>query len=44
MSRFLHSRNDKEVIAAWKSDLNRLLQVFNVCSACFHLIATDSPS
>ena len=30
VSRYLHARNDKEKIAAWKLDLNRLLQVFNV--------------
>ena len=31
VSRFLHSRDDKDVIVAWKSDLNRILHVFNVC-------------
>ena len=40
-SRFLHSRDDKDVIVAWKSDLNRLLHVFNVCSARVCLVATD---
>ena len=30
VSRFLHSRNDKDTITAWKSDLNRILNVFNV--------------
>ena len=29
-SRLLHARNDKETITAWKSDLNRILHVFNV--------------
>lgn len=29
-SRLLHAKNDKETIAAWKSDLNRILHVFNV--------------
>ena len=43
-TRFVHSRNDKDVIATWKSDLNRLLRVFNVCSACLRLAATDFPS
>ena len=33
ISRFFHSRDDKDAIAAWKSDLNRILHVFNVCSA-----------
>ena len=32
-TRLFHAKNDKETIAAWKSDLNRILQVFNVCSA-----------
>ena len=32
-SRFLHSRDDKDAIAAWKADLNRILHVFNVCLA-----------
>ena len=31
-SRLFHARNDKEIIAAWKSELNRILVVFNVCS------------
>ena len=33
-TRFFHSRNDKDVIAGWNSDLNKLLQVFNVCLTC----------
>ena len=33
VSRFLRSWDDKNTIAAWKSDLNRILHVFNVCSA-----------
>ena len=32
-SRLLHAKNDKETIVAWKSDLNRILHVFNVRSA-----------
>ena len=38
--RFFRSRDDKDAIAAWKSVLNRILQVFNVCSApsCFAVI------
>ena len=31
-SRFLHTKSDKETIAAWKKDLTRVLQVFNVRS------------
>jgi len=33
LSRLAHAKNDKELIAAWKSDLVRILQVFNVRSA-----------
>ena len=31
VSRLIHSKNDKEKIAAWKLELDRILQVFNVC-------------
>ena len=31
VSRFFHSSDDKDAIAAWKSDLNGILHVFNVC-------------
>ena len=30
--RFILTKSDKEKIAAWKQDLLRVLQVFNVCS------------
>ena len=30
ISRHFHAKNDKDKIAAWRSDLNRILQVFNV--------------
>jgi len=33
LSRLAHAKNDKETIAAWKLDLIRILQVFNVRSA-----------
>ena len=32
VSRLFHAKNDKEKVAAWKSDLNRILHVFNVRS------------
>ena len=35
VSRLIHARNDKETVAAWKLDLNRILHVFNVCSVTF---------
>ena len=31
-SRLVHAKNDKEVIAGWRSDLNEILHVFNVRS------------
>ena len=31
-TRFIHARNDKDTIADWKSDLNRILVIFNVRS------------
>ena len=33
VSRHLHARNDKDKIAGWRLDLNRILHVFNVRSA-----------
>ena len=42
-SRFFRSRDDKDVIAAWKSDLNRLLCIFNVCSPRLRPTVTDFP-
>ena len=32
ISRLFHAKNDKETIAGWKLDLNRILHIFNVCS------------
>ena len=31
-SRLFHANNDKEMIATWRSDLNKILHVFNVRS------------
>jgi len=31
-SRIIHARNDKDVIAAWRVELNGVLHVFNVRS------------
>ena len=39
LSRLAHARNDKETIATWKLDLNRILHVFNVCSAIAVLLS-----
>ena len=30
--RLLHAKNDKETIATWKSDLSKVLLIFNVSS------------
>ena len=35
VSRFVHARNDKETITTWRSDLNRILHIFNVRSVVF---------
>ena len=35
VSRHFHAKNDKDKIAAWKSDLVRILHVFNVRSITF---------
>jgi hypothetical protein len=32
VTRLLHAKNDKETIAAWKLDLNKILLIFNVRS------------
>ena len=43
-SRLAHAKNDKEVVATWRSDLNRVLHVFNVCStASFQQSLTPPP-
>ena len=31
VSRAFHVKNDKNAIAGWKRDLDRILQIFNVC-------------
>jgi hypothetical protein len=32
VSRLFHAKNDKEAIAAWRQDLNKILHIFNVRS------------
>jgi hypothetical protein len=32
-SKFLHAKNDKEAIASWRQDLDRLLNIFNVSTS-----------
>jgi hypothetical protein len=43
VSRLLHASNDKEMIAAWKSELNRILVIFNVCSVRSCSVVANSP-
>ena len=35
ISRLLHAKSDSDTLAAWRSDLNRILHVFNVRSTTF---------
>ena len=42
-NRFLHARNDKDIIAGWKSDLKGILQVFNVGSVHSCVVIINSP-
>ena len=42
-SRLWHARNDKEMIAGWKSELNRILVIFNVCSVYSCFVVANSP-
>ena len=35
VSRLVHAKSDKDTIAAWKLDLNRILLIFNVRSVTF---------
>ena len=39
ITRHLHAKNDKERIAAWRLDLNRILHVFNVCPIASALLS-----
>ena len=41
LSRFFHSKNDKEVIATWKADLDRILHIFNVRFVVYALLLCD---
>ena len=42
-SRLFHAKNDKDAIAAWKLDLNRILHVFNVRAVIRILIVSHRP-
>ena len=41
ISPFIHSKNDKDMIAGWKLGLNRILVVFNVRIVSLRLAAAD---
>jgi hypothetical protein len=34
-SRLVHAKDDKDTIASWRSDLNRILHIFNVRPVVF---------
>ena len=44
VSRLIYAKSDKDTIAAWKLDLNRILHVFNVRSIIFTLLSLTFPS
>ena len=43
VSRIVQARNDKDTIAAWKLELGRILQVFNVRSVIFTWPSLTAP-
>ena len=42
-SRLFHAKNDKDTIAAWRLDLNRVLHIFNVRSTGSVLLTLTPP-
>ena len=44
LSKLVHVKNDKETIAAWKLDLNGVLQVFTVRSITLTWLSLIVPS
>jgi len=42
-SRLLHAKDDKKVIATWRLDLTKILQVFNVRPAHFCTTISNLP-
>ena len=42
-SRIFHTQNDKNTIAAWKEDLDRLLHIFNVRSVSSASLSLTTP-
>jgi hypothetical protein len=43
LSRLANAKNDKETLASWRSDLNRILHVFNVRFSRFCPTITNRP-
>ena len=41
VSQLIHATNDKGMIAGWKSDLGRILQIFNVRPVIFHSVIVN---
>ena len=39
--KYFTASNGKGKIASWKSELNWVLRVFNVCQMCFRFVVTD---
>ena len=37
LSRTFYAKTDKDAIAAWKQEFNKILQIFNVRSVCSKL-------
>jgi len=35
VSRLFHAKNDKEAVTSWRTDLTRILGIFNVCSVVY---------
>ena len=44
VSRLIHTKNDKEMIADWKADLSKILLVFNVRSVVVVLLLSANCS
>ena len=43
ISRRFHAKDDKEMIATWRLDLNKILQIFNACSVARAMVIANFP-
>ena len=41
VSRLFRARDDRDTIATWRSELDRILHIFNVCSIAFYLVVSN---